>query len=93
MARKPSPIFLERGSYRRRRMLDAVKLLVVLGACLWMIPVLWPEPDIEGTEPVALSDALFYIFGVWIFLTAVSAFLATRMRGTDPPNEVVGEDS
>ena len=93
MARKPSPVFLERGSYRRRRMLDAVKLLVVLGACLWMIPLLWPVPDTEGTEPVALSHALFYIFGVWIFLTALSAFLSTRMRSADPQDEVVGEGS
>jgi len=91
MARKPSPVFLERGNYRRRRMLDAVKLLVILGACLWLIPVLWPVPDTGGTEPGAMSYALYYVFGVWIFLTALSAFLTTKMRTTDLQDEDAGE--
>lgn len=84
MARKPAPVFLERDNYRQRRMMDAVKLVAVLGAGLWMIPVLWPAPRDTPVEPVSMSDALLYIFGVWLFLIVVSAALATQLRRVEP---------
>ena len=86
MARSRSPLFLERAGYRRRRLLDAVRLVVLLGICLWMLPVLWPVPDAEQTASVAMSGALFYIFGVWAVLIALSFALSSRLRRLTPPD-------
>ncbi len=71
MARGPSsPVFLERRSYRRRRMQDAQRLLPVLGMLLWMVPVLWPTRDETGH--VTMSAAIYYVFGVWCVLIGLS---------------------
>ena len=80
MAREPAPVFLERGSYRRRRVMDAARLVVVVGAGLWMVPLLWPSPDQSDVPPVPMSTALFYIFGVWLALIIVSTVLVRRLR-------------
>lgn len=80
MARKPLPVFLERGSYRKRRLMDALKLLALLGTVLWMIPTLWPDTSDSTVEPVATSRALFYVFGVWIVLIGLSALFVHRQR-------------
>lgn len=82
MAQQQSPVFLERGSYRRRRMMDALRLLVLFAIILWMIPLAWPVGAESTGEPVAMSRALFYIFGVWGSLIAVSFLLARRLRDT-----------
>lgn len=86
MAGKQGAVFLERGTYRRRRMMDAVRLVAILGAGLWMIPVLWPNSATDAGEPVALSRALFFIFGVWLFLIVLSAVLSQRLRGDTSAN-------
>lgn len=80
------PIFLERRSYRRRRMWDAVRMLPFLGAVLWMVPLLWPLPDGAEGEGVATSSALLYLFAVWIFLTFVARLLwrSTSQAATSP---------
>ncbi len=46
MTKRPgSPLFLERRSYRFRRMMDAVRLLPLVALAFWMIPLMWPMPD------------------------------------------------
>lgn len=80
------PIFLERSSYRRRRLWDVVRMLPFLGAVLWMVPLLWPLPDGDEVEGVATSSALLYLFAVWIFLTFVARLLwrGTSQAATSP---------
>ena len=78
MARKPLPVFLERSSYRKRRLMDALKLLALFGTVLWMIPTLWPNASDTSLEPIATSRALFYVFGVWIILICLSALFVHR---------------
>ena len=58
------PVFLEKRSYRHRRMMDALRLLPFLGVALWMMPLLWPMPGETG-EGMPMSTALRYLFGVW----------------------------
>lgn len=74
MSEKPVPLFLERRSYRQRRLMDAARLLPLLAAVLWVVPLLWPKGAQEGT---ATSTAILYLFGTWLGL-AVLAFLISR---------------
>jgi len=75
-----APIFLERHTYRRRRVIDAVRLLPFLGFLLWMVPLLWSvEPSSDGAAPAA-SEALKYVFGVWTFLVVAGFLLWRRIK-------------
>lgn len=87
MARDPLPIFLERGSYRRRRVMDAMRLLTILGVVLWLIPALWPNNPSADAETLPLSRALFYIFGVWAGLILCSVLLAAKLRSPQQSDE------
>ncbi|MCB1333704.1 MAG: hypothetical protein KDK26_08640 [Roseivivax sp.] len=70
------PPFLERGTYIQRRVMDAARLLPLLGVFLLALPLLWPA----GTEAApATSRTLTYIFGVWTVLIVAAAFLAYRL--------------
>ncbi|MEW9918527.1 hypothetical protein AB2B41_02850 [Marimonas sp. MJW-29] len=75
------PIFLERKSYRTRRMLDAIRMLPVLGLLLWMVPLFWPlpgAPETSAADPIPMSVALRYLFGVWVALVIVCFLLWRR---------------
>lgn len=75
------PVFLERRNYRYRRMMDAIRLLPVLGLLLWMVPLFWPmaQPGVDGApEAVPMSVALKYLFGVWVCLVLAAWLLWRR---------------
>ena len=80
-----SPLFLERRSYRLRRMKDAVRLLPLIGLAMWMVPLLWPRAEAAttaGTDAMRLSTALEYIFGIWILLV-LAAWALWRVTRDD----------
>ncbi len=68
-------MFVERQTYRRRRLRDAARVLPALGVLLWAVPLLW---SIEGDQTVA-SSALMYLFGVWAILVVAAALIASRL--------------
>ena len=70
------PVFLERQSYRRRRVTDAARVLPFIGLLLWLIPLLWRE---EGAAAVRSSSAILYLFGVWFLLVAGAAVLSAKL--------------
>ena len=70
----PRAVFLERASYRRRRLRDGARLLPVVGLVAVMIPLLWPQ----GRS----AAALVYLFAVWAGLVLGAAVLA-RSLGRD----------
>jgi len=70
------PVFLERQSYRRRRVIDAARMLPFIGLLLWLIPLLWRE---DGEVAVRSSSAILYLFGVWILLVAGAAVLSAKL--------------
>lgn len=72
-------LFLERRSYRMRRLMDAVRLMPVLGLGLWMVPLMWPHPDEPGGS-MSISAALTYLFGVWFLLIVVALALWVKTR-------------
>ncbi len=73
MTKPAPPLFLARKSYRRRRMMDAARLLPLAGIFALILPILWqprltPEPD--------TAFGLIYIFGVWALLIIAARGLA-----------------
>ncbi|QFT59619.1 hypothetical protein FIU94_12365 [Sulfitobacter sp. THAF37] len=89
----PRRIFLERRSYRMRRMMDAVRLWPLVGLGLWMVPLLWPMSGDGTGAAMPMSAALRYLFGVWVLLILGALALWWRTgRGaredvaTDPAN-------
>ncbi|WP_300061109.1 hypothetical protein [uncultured Roseobacter sp.] len=91
MAEPRSPLFLERGSYRQRRWMDAIRLLVILGVVLWMIPLLWPSGE-AADGSISMSRALLYIFGVWVLLIGACYGLVRRAQ-TLPDSADDGEEA
>jgi hypothetical protein len=74
------PLFVHRARYRRRRLSDAARLLPLLGAFLFLLPVLWSPESGQGRATAA--DAV-YLFAVWGGLVVTAALLARRLRGDE----------
>lgn len=86
MNKAANSLFLERRSYRQRRLMDALRLLPLLGAVLWAVPLLWGQPEAQtvadegaGVHGVPTSHAMLYIFGVWAVLAFLALFLSLRL--------------
>jgi hypothetical protein len=80
MSRPRPPLFLERESYRRRRLMDGARALPVIGLVLLLLPALWRI----DRAPNAAAEAL-YIFAVWALLIVAAALLAGPLRRTETP--------
>lgn len=84
---KPA-LFLERASYRQRRLRDFARLLPVIGAILWSIPLLWlGDPD-----GWALTDAITYTFVVWIVLIALTWVSSRGLRADERTSPTAPSD-
>lgn len=77
MAERGPSLFLERQSYRRRRLIDWIRVLPVLGLALWMLPLLWPVGE---DASVSTASALIFIFVTWLVLVIVAALSARALR-------------
>lgn len=56
------PLFLERASFRRRRLGDAARVLPVVAALLVVVPVWW------FPEQVSFAGGAVWLFGLWAAL-------------------------
>ncbi|KUF10295.1 hypothetical protein [Pseudoponticoccus marisrubri] len=74
------PLFVERQTYRRRRLVDAARALPLLGLLLWCVPLLWLIPE----EPLPTSTALVYLFVVWAGLVVGAAAMIFALRRARP---------
>jgi hypothetical protein len=86
-------VFLERRSYRRRRLMDALRLAPVLGVMLFMLPVFWPVGPPAGNA-VSTATAVTYIFITWALLIVLSLSLWLALRTylrSDSATEEEGE--
>jgi len=80
--KKAPAVFLERQTYRRRRLMDAARLMPVLGALLFAVPLLWPAADDPGgAQPMPTSGAILYIFTVWAALILGNVWFGALTRG------------
>ncbi|MZR12762.1 hypothetical protein GQE99_06980 [Maritimibacter sp. DP07] len=84
MTRRPTT-FLARDTYRRRRVIDALRVLPALGAILFLVPLL-------GAATTARSTAYagMYLFAAWLLLIIGAAALVRSLArapggvATDP---------
>jgi len=88
--RAAQAVFLERHSYRRRRLVDVARLLPFLGVLLLLVPLMWmggDDPDVVSgaAEAMPMSRAIIYIFSVWgaLILAAVLFGIGARRWGED----------
>ncbi len=70
-------LFLERDTYRRRRIMDAARILPVVGLVLILLPALWSRGG--GTNVAAEAVYLFVLWGV---LVVVAAILSRSLRAS-----------
>ncbi len=85
----PTPLFLERRSYRRRRLMDALRLLPLVGVLLWMLPLFWPSEAATDAalEPVPMSRAVIYVFLVWLGLICAAFALWRGLWSDETPDK------
>ncbi|MEO9825894.1 MAG: hypothetical protein ABJQ34_19980 [Paracoccaceae bacterium] len=62
-------------------MMDAIRLLPIVGVMLWMLPLFW-SATAGNVEPVRTSTAITYVFGVWILLIFIGLGLWSMLTGT-----------
>ncbi len=74
--RPRAPLFLPRPDYRRRRLVDAARLLPVLGGFLVLLPILWVRADAPSGGTA--RDGI-YLFVIWAVLVGAAALLANRL--------------
>ncbi|WP_207102203.1 hypothetical protein [Paracoccus shandongensis] len=71
------PLFLERASFRRRRLGDAARVLPVLAAGLILVPVWW-MPALAS-----FAGGAVWLFGIWAGLIAAIWALHRALRRAD----------
>ncbi|MBD3765979.1 MAG: hypothetical protein IE927_15000 [Rhodobacterales bacterium] len=69
-------MFLARRPYRRRRRVDAARLLPVFGTVLFLMPMMWRP---AGGRANALAADGVWLFLVWAGLIAVARLLAPSL--------------
>lgn len=70
MAAPREPIFLARQTYRRRRLIDAMRFVPMVGLVLFMVPLLGGGVAARGTAAGGT-----FVFAVWLGLIVVAAVL------------------
>ncbi|GGD44147.1 hypothetical protein [Sinisalibacter lacisalsi] len=79
MAGPREPIFLGRETYRRRRLIDAMRLLPVAGALLFLLPLLG-----GGATPRSTALGGIYLFVAWFgLILAAALFVRALSRAPD----------
>jgi len=75
MAAPRAPLFLERQGYRRRRLMDAARVLPVAGMVALLLPVLW-----TGDGQTSTASEALYMFGLWLALIVSALALSRPLR-------------
>lgn len=84
-----APLFLARRAYRRRRLIDAVRLLPLLGMFLFFIPILWTPQDTMAADTGFCGVYLFVVWMALIITTAILSRVLDRDENADETLEAV----
>lgn len=87
--RGAQPLYLARRMYRRRRLIDAARLLPFAGMVLFAVAMFW-TPSVQPEAATARQG--LYLFGVWGLLI-IGAWALARRLGRDAPGAAIGRDS
>ena len=87
--RVKKPVFLARASYRQRRLQDMARILPVLAAILFVLPLIW---KLAGNEGRGTSDVMIFLFVIWSGLIAVAAIISRRLK-LEPEIDPAKEES
>lgn len=79
MSGERRPLFVARRTYRHRRMADAARLLPILGAGLFALPLLWRGGEEATGQGMGTVGVMIYLFAVWIFLACVAGLISRRL--------------
>lgn len=80
-----SPLYLERASYRRRRLIDAQRLLPIFLFLLYLVPLLWGGA--ESDEPVGGGvRGYVHVFSVWIGAIVAAGLIARALTRDETPD-------
>ncbi|MEJ1992256.1 MAG: hypothetical protein P8X50_11270, partial [Maritimibacter sp.] len=75
------PIFLGRDTYRRRRLIDALRFLPIVGFLLFLSPLLGGG---DASEPRSTALGVMFLFSVWFGLIVITMALVRLLaRGPD----------
>ena len=85
--RAARPVFHERRTYRRRRLMEAARLVPLLGLFLCVLPLIWPQ---TGDARIPSSAALIYIFAVWAAIIVLNLVLARALKSSVDEEESDG---
>ncbi len=77
MNRKPKQLFVERQTYRKRRLRDGARFLPIVGIVLILVPLLWVRGEEGG---IRTSSAIEYLFLVWAGLVLAGFVMALYLR-------------
>ena len=79
--------FLARDSDRMRRLMDAARMLPVIGLVLLLLPLMRLD---SGSESPATAAEAVYLFAVWIGLIVIAFIMSLWLRRTlrPPPPHV-----
>ena len=83
MTQRREPLFLARETFRRRRLMDAARVLPFAGLFLVLLPMLWPAP--AGEAPNAAREGV-YLFIVWFALVVAAWALSRRLATVMEPD-------
>ena len=69
---RQTPLFLHRETYRRRRVMDAARLLPFVGAALLLLPMLWSDTHSTATGGI-------YVLLAWLALIVCGGLMAHKL--------------
>lgn len=81
------PLFLERASFRRRRLGDAARVLPVLAALAVLVPVWWLP------RGVSFGAGAVWLFGLWAVLILAIFLLHRALIRSEAATQSAGVDA
>lgn len=81
MSDPTKPQFLDIREYRRKRVIDAARMLPLLGAAVLVFPL--PFLFVDRVTATNATPLALYLFGVWLVLI-VAAMILARLLPVSP---------
>ncbi len=85
----PAQLFLQRRPYRRRRLIDAMRVLPIFALFLLLVPALLIPKGLAGST----SEMALFLFSVWLGIIAASAIVVRLLSRTESRTTSALEDA